>query len=65
MAVFNLSTKEVQLVLDALEERYDNLQYEDISNSELRQQQIAISKLVAKLLKDEMSIKLLEEKSNV
>lgn len=58
-----LSTKEVQLLCDSLEERYDNLQYEDISESELRKQQISISKLVAKLLKDELAIGLLEKEN--
>jgi hypothetical protein len=58
-----LSTKEVQLLCDSLEELYDNLQYENISDSELRKQQIAISKLVAKLLEDEMAIGLLEKEN--
>jgi hypothetical protein len=54
MPKFILSQKEINLVCDALEELYDNLQYNNISNSELRDQQIAISKIIGKMLKEEI-----------
>ena len=52
--MLNLSQAEINLICDALEELYDNLQYNNISDSELRDQQIAISKLVGKMLKEEI-----------
>lgn len=45
---------ELSLICDALEELYDNLQYNNITDQELRDQQKAISALVGKVLQAEL-----------
>jgi hypothetical protein len=45
---------DLNLICDALEELYDNLQYNDIDNNELILQQKRISKLVSKILLTEV-----------
>jgi hypothetical protein len=52
--MLNLSQAEINLICDALEELYDNLQYENITDQELRDQQKAISKIIGKMLKEEV-----------
>jgi hypothetical protein len=47
-----LNQEELNLLCDSLEEMYDNLQYENITDEELKTQQMKISKLVGKLLNE-------------
>ena len=52
MLKLNLSSKEINLICNSLEEFYDNLQYNNLSKQMLKKQQIDISKLVTKLFNE-------------
>ena len=53
MTTVNLNNKDIQLVLDALEALYENLQYENITDDELINTQKDISSVIAKVLNSE------------
>jgi len=52
MLKLELSNKEINLICNSLEDFYDNLQYNNLSNQMLKKQQIDISKLVTKLFNE-------------
>ena len=49
MNKLHLTESESELIFNALEELYDNLQYNELTESELRKQQLAISAIIYKL----------------
>jgi hypothetical protein len=46
---------ELSLICDALEELYDNIQYYNITDQKLRDQQQDISALMGKILQEELA----------
>jgi hypothetical protein len=49
MTKLHLTESESELIFYALEELYENLQYNELSELELRKQQLAISAIIGKL----------------
>lgn len=54
--LLQLTAKESDIVFLALEELYDNLQYNELENDQLRNQQQIISTIIGKLLRKENEI---------
>jgi hypothetical protein len=52
----NYTKLEVELLLDALEDYYDNLQYNNMTNAKLKIEQMRVSKIIGKILKEEECI---------